>query len=391
MWKDLQLPSSRLLLALSGGADSVALLLMLLQQGIRPVAAHCNFHLRGEESDRDEAFVRELCTRHNILLFVKDFQTEEEASRSGESIEMTARRLRYEWFEELRRTEGLDFICTAHHRDDQVETLILNLVRGTGLAGLRAMLPLQGRICRPLLKYTREELRDFLRQHGQTWVEDSTNATTAYQRNFVRHTLLPAMRQLNPQADLHIAQAAEHLQEAERLITTTQENWAEEHCIVLPDGIRIPFSSATRTGAVLTPAQDTAPLVVTRTASGIEVRLRPQTVPPTPVTPRTTTTREHLRDKRYALIDADKAIPPFHCRSVQDGDRFQPFGMKGTKLVSDYLTDRHRSRIDKLRQMVVCDQKGIVWLCGETVSQRVALTEESTTILEFSTDDLPEN
>lgn len=384
----LNLPSPNLLLALSGGADSVALLLMLVEQGVRPVAAHCNFHLRGEESERDEQFVRTLCQEQGISLHVKHFATQEEARSTGESIEMAARRLRYEWFEELRQSEGLDYICTAHHRDDQVETVLLNLVRGTGLAGLRGMLPIQGRICRPLLNdYSRSDIHRYLHSRNQQWVEDSSNTDTAYQRNLVRHELIPLLQRLNPQADNHIAEAAQHLQEAERLISSTQEDWQQEHCIILPDGVRIPFSSSTRVGATLHEGQ----IMVTRTASGIEIRRRPDIVPPTTVTPHVVTSREHLRDPRFALMDATKVCPPFYVRSLQEGDRFQPYGMQGSKLISDYLTDRHRSRIDKLGQLVVCDQSGIVWLCGETISQRVALTPDSSEILEFSMDCLVVN
>lgn len=382
----LNLPSSRLLLALSGGADSVALLLMLLEQGVKPVAAHCNFHLRGDESDRDQQFVEALCREHGVSLHVSHFATAEEAARTGESIEMVARRLRYEWFETLRQQQGLDYICTAHHRDDQVETVLLNLVRGTGLAGLRGMKPVQGHVCRPLLNlFTRDDLRAYLTARQQAWVEDSSNTDTHYQRNLVRHELIPLLRRLNMQAESHICQSAEHLQEVEQLLQDTQENWAEEHCVVLPDGVRIPFSESTRVGATLS---DSGPLMVTRTASGIEVRQRPAQIPPTEVQPHLTTTTEHLRDKRFALVDAAKVQPPFFFRTIAEGDRFQPFGMSGTRLVSDYLTDRHRSRIDKLAQLVVCDQQGILWLCGETISQRVAIEPETTEILEFRLEDL---
>lgn len=381
-----KLPSSRLLLALSGGADSVALLLMLVEQGVRPVAAHCNFHLRGEESDRDEAFVRRLCEEQGVALHVQHFDTQAEAARTGESIEMAARRLRYTWFEELRQQEGLDYICTAHHRDDQVETVLLNLVRGTGLAGLRGMLPVQGRIYRPLLECAdRESLRRYLTERNQPWVEDSSNTDTEYQRNLVRHKLIPLLSQLNPQATNHISEAAKHLHEVELQLTSTHENWENEHCIILPDGVRIPFSADTKVGADL--CAD-GPLMVTRTASGIEVRQRPRRVPPTPIEGHPTTSREHLRDRRFALVDATRVTPPFYFRSLETGDRFQPYGMKGTRLVSDYLTDRHRSRIDKLAQLVLCDQEGILWLCGETISQRAAITPETTEILEFRMEDL---
>lgn len=381
----LSIPSHNILLALSGGADSVALLLMLLEQGVHPVAAHCNFHLRREESDRDEQFVRQLCEKFDVQLHIKDFQTEEEAKRKGESIEMAARRLRYTWFEELRKDLGLDYICTAHHRDDQAETVLLNLVRGTGLAGLRGMQPIQGHICRPLLNiHDRQSLKAYLQSREQDWVEDSSNTDTHYQRNLIRHELIPLLKKLNTQAINHICNTAEHIKEAEKLIETTQEDWTEEHCVFLPDGLRIPFSSQTRVGATLSEGN----LIVTRTAAGIEVRQKPRIVQPTPISPHSVTSKEHLRDCRYALLDATKTNPPFYIRSLQEGDRFQPYGMQGTKLVSDYLTDRHRSRIDKLSQLVVCDQDGIVWLCGETISQRVALSPNTTEILEFRPEDL---
>lgn len=379
---------------------------MLLDQGVTPIAAHCNFHLRGSESDRDEAFVRQLCEERGVRLMVKHFDTTAEATATGESIEMAARRLRYAWFEEILCSEHLDYICTAHHRDDQVETVLLNLVRGTGLAGLRGMKPIQGRVYRPLLNLMgREQIHTYLQERQQPWVEDSTNAETLYQRNLIRHELLPLMRRLNPQADNHIAEAAAHLQEAEQLIESTHENWQEEHCICLPDGLRIPFSTDVRVGATLgesTSNAEASPLMVTRTASGIEIRIKPKSVAPSPIeghrypasadffesAPFKCKAALGQRGPNVVYIDADRTTPPYYYRTIEEGDRFQPFGMKGTKLVSDYLTDRHRSRIDKLAQLVVCDQEGILWLCGETIVQRGAITPETTEIIEFRLEDL---
>lgn len=385
--RNLELPSNRLLLALSGGADSVALFLMLLEHNVSLVAAHCNFHLRGAESDRDELFVRDLCAKYNVPLRVQHFDTTREAAESGESVEMVARRLRYAWFEELRQIEGLDYICTAHHRDDQVETILLNIARGTGLSGLRGMLPIQGRVCRPLLScYGRDELRQYLKEKGESWVEDSSNDDTHYQRNLVRHKLIPSINELNAQSSKHICDLASHVHEAESRLENMHENWEEEHCVILPDGLRIPFSAKTRVGAELT---TNSPIMVVRTAVGLEVRMRPQRIPPTPIEARVTAERPlNLYRKDRCYLDVEKLHFPLYYRTIGTADRFVPFGMKGTRLVSDYLTDRHRSRVDKLAQLVVCDQEGIVWLCGETITQRVAISEQTREICEIWLEDL---
>ena len=375
-----KLLNNSLLVALSGGADSVSLLCLLLEspEVKRLVAAHCNFHLRGEESDRDENFVRRLCEEKGVELRVKHFDTVSEARKTGESIEMAARRLRYEWFDELLEKERLDYVCTAHHRDDQIETMLLNLVRGTGLKGLRGMLPVQGRVLRPLLDMSREEIHAYLEKIGQPYVEDSTNADTNFQRNFVRHEVLPMLKKLNPQAEKHISEAMAHLRDVEQRLENQEENWQEKHCVILPDGVRVNFDADERVGAL----HESGEWTVCRTATGIEVRHA--TEMPQLVTEETTS-RENLKNPRYALVDAAKIHGELRLRHVENGDRFTPFGMTGTKLVSDYLTDRHCSRIDKKKQLVVCDDSGIVWLVGHTVDQRCALSSSTVTILQLTT------
>ena len=168
-------PSELYLVALSGGADSVALLLLLKNAHFNVHAAHCNFRLRGEESDRDEAFCVELCQRLGVELHRAHFDTREYAELHKVSIEMAARELRYKWFEQLRQDIGAAGICVAHHRDDSVETVLLNLVRGTGLRGLTGIQPRNGNILRPLLCVSRAEIEVFLAEKGQKYVTDSTN------------------------------------------------------------------------------------------------------------------------------------------------------------------------------------------------------------------------
>ena len=206
------------IVALSGGADSVALLLGLLHLGQPLVAAHCNFHLRGEESDADEAFVRQLCEERGVKLYVEHFDTEAYAKQQRISIEMAARELRYDFFERLRQQLGADTIAVAHHRDDNVETLLLNLVRGSGLKGLCAMQPQNGFIVRPMLNIPRTEIEAFLKEAHQPFRADSTNTDTAFKRNKIRHELLPLLRELNPSIDRTLAETITRLNEAQSLL-----------------------------------------------------------------------------------------------------------------------------------------------------------------------------
>lgn len=205
------------LVAISGGADSVALLDVLLRAGYTCIAAHCNFHLRGAESDRDEAFVRELCAKLNVPLDVKHFDTVSYAQAHEVSIEVAARELRYAWFDEIAQAHGCQAIAVAHHQNDQAETILLNLKRGTGLRGLAGMRPVSSnpmapesiKVVRPLLCTTRDYIEHYLRDKRHlTWVNDSTNADIAITRNAVREQLKTYSK-----AEIeHMAQTAEYMQ-----------------------------------------------------------------------------------------------------------------------------------------------------------------------------------
>lgn len=206
-----------MLVAVSGGADSVALLDVLQRAGYECIAAHCNFHLRGEESDRDEAFVRELCATMHVPLEVKDFDTTGYAAKKHVSIEVAARELRYTWFEEIAQAKGCQAVAVAHHQNDQAETILLNLKRGAGLRGLAGMRPISANpmapegvpIVRPLLCTTRDYIEHYLRnKRGLNWVTDSTNSDTTITRNAVREQLKSYSK-----AEIeHMAQTAEYMQ-----------------------------------------------------------------------------------------------------------------------------------------------------------------------------------
>ena len=201
----------QLILALSGGIDSMVLADLLLKSKVDFVVAHCNFHLRGEESDGDEQFVRDFAEKRGIQCFVKHFDTEQYASEQSISIEMAARDLRYAWFEELRQQLGYNKIAVAHHADDQAETFFINLLRGAGLNGLKGMRTQNGAIIRPLLWASREQIHQYAVENQILWREDHTNAENVYLRNKIRNRLLPVFDELHPEARQGLYKSLEHL------------------------------------------------------------------------------------------------------------------------------------------------------------------------------------
>ena len=206
-----QSTGARTILAISGGIDSMVLADVLLKSKADFVLAHCNFHLRGAESDGDEQFVRAYAERNGLTLYVKQFDTETYAKTSGISIEMAARELRYAWFEELRQQLNYDYIAVAHHADDQLETFFINLLRGAGIKGLKGMLPVNGYIVRPLLNVSRAEIHQYALDHHLEWREDHTNAETLYLRNKIRHELLPVIDSISKEGRSAILKSISHL------------------------------------------------------------------------------------------------------------------------------------------------------------------------------------
>ena len=237
-------PDKLYLIALSGGADSVALALMMKEQGLKVRALHCNFHLRGGESDRDERFVRYFCQKHDIPLEVCHFDTLASAHLHKTSIEMEARDLRYQWFAQRVQALDAEAVCVAHHKDDQAETLLLNLIRGTGLKGLAAMHPeriVNGlRIIRPLLDITKEEILQYLARMRQGYVTDSTNLERDALRNRIRLDLMPMLRQLNPNITDCLARTAHNVrmeldtdseESRYRMVSAEARYWTSMHTV----------------------------------------------------------------------------------------------------------------------------------------------------------------
>ena len=409
------------LVALSGGADSVCLLLVLQQLGYPVEAVHCNFKLRGEESDRDEQFAISLCREKSVNIHLTHFDTRTYASIHKVSIEMTARQLRYAYFEQLRHDIGAQAICVAHHQDDSAETVLMNLMRGTGLHGLTGIRPRNGHVVRPLLCVSRNDIEQWLQQQGQTYVTDSTNLVADVVRNRLRLQVLPLLRDITPSATENILSTARRLAEAGRIydeavgrqlkelkntdsidIRQLLDQPSPESLLfewLSPYGFspaaieaisqRLPDAQAGRQWLsathqltvhqgrlMLGPLQtELSTLRVPEPGNYIfnnDARLRVEQREGAHI----------LRDAHTACLDAAKVCFPLTLRRMQTGDRFRPFGMKGQKLVSDYLTDRHIPLPEKRRQLVLTDAHGhILWLVGHRPDGRYTVTDSTATTL----------
>jgi len=402
------------LVALSGGADSVALLLMLHETGYRVHAAHCNFHLRGAESDCDEVFCVSLCERLGIELHRAHFDTRMYAELHKVSIEMAARELRYKWFEQLRADIGAAGICVAHHRDDSVETALMNLVRGTGLRGLCGIQPRNGFILRPLLCVSREEIEAYLTEKGQEYVTDSTNLEDDVVRNKIRLNILPMLRELNPLVSENIQRTTEHLSEAQKVLDGIIASHINRNILELSELIKYSSSEYVifewlknygfngsqmeqvmhaETGSIFT-SPTGYDLLVDRQRLIVEPSMKPLKkmvilevgtyilADQTSIKVRRCAT--YISKKaNVATLDALQVRFPLTVRRVEEGDRMVPYGMQGSKLLSDLMTDLKMTLFEKRRQLVVVDAQGIiVWAVGLRTDQRVAVTESTAEVLE---------
>ena len=403
------------IVALSGGADSVALLLLLKEGGFNVHAAHCNFLLRGSESDRDEAFCVDLCRQLGVELHRAHFATREYAEAHKVSVEMAARELRYNWFEQLRKDIGAVGICVAHHRDDSVETVLLNMIRGTGLRGLTGIQPRNGYVLRPLLCVSRDEIEHFLAKRGQKYVIDSTNLETDVKRNKVRLQVLPLLRTLNSAVSDNIQRMVENVAEAQIVLDSLLDNFKKHNTLELSElekygsseyviyewlknygfnGTQARQVLEAETGKIMSSSQgydvlkDRERLIIERTLKPFN----PMRIPEEGMYVLDEKMRLSLRkcaayvSKKpfIATFDAQKVVFPLTVRRVEEGDWMIPFGMRGRKLLSDLMTDRKMTVFEKRCQLVVVDaQDVIVWAVGLRIADSVAVAETTQSVLEL--------
>ncbi|MDR0865606.1 MAG: tRNA lysidine(34) synthetase TilS [Candidatus Symbiothrix sp.] len=414
-------PPSKIIVGLSGGADSVVLLYLLHQLGYECIAAHCNFHLRGEESQRDETFATALAAAFNIPFIKQDFDTASVAREKGISIEMAARDLRYEWFEQLRKDENAGAIAVAHHRDDSIETMLLNLIRGTGIKGLTGIKPKNGTIIRPLLCVPKKEILQFATGQKLPYIIDSSNLQDDYTRNKIRLSLMPLLQSLNPSIDLALLRTMENLSEIEKIYnqsifeSETKVFNREKGTIdiarlqALPSPEAVLFEILKQYGFGRERIQDIARAMQSQSGkefysqgytllkdreqfllspreqksgqsvyfidihnkeihSPVSIHLSFEAISPE---------LEIIKDPDFTYFDAGKLRFPLQIRKWEKGDKFIPFGMKGFQKLSDYFNNHKFSKPEKENTWLLCSGNDIIWIIGHRTDDRYKVNQET--------------
>lgn len=413
----------KIILALSGGIDSMVLADLLLKSKVEFVAAHCNFHLRGEESDDDEKFVCEIAEKNGIQCFVKHFETEKYAAEQGISIEMAARDLRYSWFEELRQQLNYDKIAVAHHADDQAETFFINLLRGAGLNGLKGMKPQNGVVIRPLLWASREQIRKYAVENHVVWREDHTNAESVYLRNKIRNQLLPIFDELHSEARQGLYKSLKHLASENELYRgllkeklsqivvlkddcqivdkqyfvnsfqllfewLRQFGYNTEQCGFIHEtmrsGIGNHFDSTTHRLVI---GRDELQLFEIKEDSNDEIQIEigeQEILSPVHLCfSKLEKTSDFVVDKspEIAQLDFDTLKFPMTLRHWRHGDRFHPLGMKGSKLLSDFFVDQKFTEYQKQNVWLMVSASGdILWVVGYRIDDRFKVSNTTNSI-----------
>lgn len=419
----------RLLVGVSGGADSVVMLHILLKLGYQCIVAHCNFHLRGKESDRDEIFVKNLAREYNLIFKKIDFETTGFAQANKISIEMAARELRYAWFHTIAAETNCQAIAVAHHSDDSTETMLLNLIRGTGLKGLTGIDAKNGKIVRPLLCINRQEVEKYAQKFKLNYVTDSTNAENDYNRNKIRNIILPQMATINPSVNQSLEGNIERLKGAWEIYSDKIEEIKKEilstkngqifiaiekfkkqphihtvlyellypyhfnaeiiRAIVLSldkqPGLRFYSEShrllKDRDFLIIDKSGEENPLeyIIEKNDSRISF--------PIPLTirkfkkemgfsPSKTPTEIH--------VDADEVKFPLYVRKWKKGDSFYPFGMTNRKKLSDFFIDEKFSRNQKEDTWLIISENKILWIVGHRLDNRFRVKKETKNILEIA-------
>ncbi|APU66938.1 tRNA lysidine(34) synthetase TilS [Christiangramia flava] len=417
--------NTRLLLAVSGGVDSMVLACLCAHAHLDFSIAHCNFMLRGEESDGDESFVRNFAEQLEVPFFTQAFQTEKYASEKGISTQMAARDLRYEWFEELRKTNRHEYILTAHHANDNLETFLINLIRGTGPEGLSGISEKNHKVIRPLLSFSRKEIEAYAAENKLEWREDSSNASDKYMRNKIRHQLVPVMMELNPQLLQSFAKTQDHLRENMDLVEDyisllypklVQKDlygyqidldflkkipsknqilyqllksfrfteWDDVYNLVDAQSGKMVFSPTHR----LIRDRETLLLTERRVKTGRKhyvfeenekflmipggiLRVKP-----------VSEIGETAANKIY--VAREKLNFPLVIRRWKKGDYFHPFGMKGKKKLKDYFRDEKFSIPEKEDTWILCSGEEIVWIVNHRADDRFKVEPETREILQVS-------
>lgn len=418
-------PKDHLLLAVSGGVDSVVLCELCHRSGYSFSIAHCNFQLRGDESVRDENFVRSLAERYGVRVHVKHFETESYAQQHKLSIQVAARNLRYQWFRELLSQFQIQKLLTAHHANDNVETVLMNFFKGTGITGLRGILPKQGDIVRPLLFATKETIKQFAEENKLSWVEDSSNTSDKYTRNFIRNQLMPVITEMYPQAESNLLSNIQRFREVEFLYRQTieknikklvEQKGAELHIPILK--LKNTQAAATVLYEILHPlnftskqAEEALHLIESETGKYVAssthriFKNRNWLI----ISPNNTTIAENIiieegqasvqftdgqlnfqhgdnvdTASNIANIDAAEIKYPLILRKWKPGDYFYPLGMRKKKKLARFFIDNKLSTTEKEKTWVLEMDKKIIWVIGQRIDDRFKITPNTQSSLKIT-------
>jgi tRNA(Ile)-lysidine synthase len=414
------------LLAVSGGIDSTIMAALFHLSGADFALAHCNFHLRGVESDDDQRFVENLATGFHRPCFVKNFDTSGYSANQGISVQMAARDLRYEWFNELADQNGFDFIATGHNRNDVVETLLLNLSRGTGIRGLSGISPRHGKIIRPLLFASRDAIITFAKDNNLAWREDSSNAETKYHRNKIRHVIIPAFETLNPSFIQNTLDTAHRFDETEKFLDFALRQVRQDICTIQPDRNLIDIKKLQQYPVVdfllfelmrefgVNPAGIQSIIRSLGSTPGKQFFTRTHCITRDRshfiITPGTTHAEDeaiigqdtaHINhpvclnfnliepnqpfripeESCFAALDADLVKFPLKLRRWKAGDRFHPLGLKGSKKISDFLINIKIPLPDKKQVWILESENKIAWVVNYRIDNRFKITAGTRKIL----------
>ncbi len=419
-------PGDKILLTVSGGIDSMVMAHLFLKQNYKMGIAHCNFSLRDDESDKDEELVRKFASDHGIPFFNIRFETKSYAKEKGLSVQMAARELRYKWFEEMRENNGYDSIAVAHNLNDNIETLLINLFRGTGLTGMTGMKPVNKRIIRPLLFATRQEITAYCKKHKIIFREDRSNADTKYTRNKIRHLVIPVLKEINPSIELTLNETAGrfsgyneiisgYISNLRKTISAEKENFITFNISQLkpymhnksvlyelfePYGI----SNALLTDLIKVINGNTGGQVITGThrmfKNRKELIVSEKEIPSdkeytinklldfinvpcirSAKIVRITETYLIPSDPSIGCIDYEKVTFPLTIRKWKTGDRFYPLGMNRKKKLSDYFIDNKYSKLDKENIFILESGGNIAWIIGDRIDNRFKISGSTTRVL----------
>lgn len=420
------LTKSKLLIAISGGMDSVVLTHLCHKMKLNVALAHCNFNLRGDESDADEDFVLQLAEDLNLEVFIESFDTETYAKDHQLSTQMAARDLRYAWFNELMEQLQFDYLLTAHHADDNLETFLINLSRGTGLEGLTGIPEINGTIVRPLLAFSRQELEVYAIENKMKWREDSSNITTKYLRNKIRHDVIPALKEANPQVLQNFNKTLSFLQDSNEIIEDRIAEIQKKIVSVKDDLIRLNIKKLQKLSnpkaylyqllkdfnfnewddvtALLTAQsgkqvfsethrllKDRDTLILSEKLLKKEVTIlisenESQIEIPQGTLFFETVKQINVSNQSTIYVDRDTLEFPLIFRKWEEGDFFFPFGMKGKKKLSKYFKDEKLSLIEKEHIGLLCSgpniyRDDIIWIVGKRADDRFKVTDTTKQIL----------